>query len=354
MQKNFLAWSKNCDRAGGEPLPWLKMWRKKAVETPLQRVFATMITAYMDKLQSGFGLGLFLFGAFYVFAGWFACRQFRTELLLDRALDAIAGEKPDPVDRARLIWLIVGGVVTFAAGASLMALSSLAIWLFAFGFLQQVVYIFIVAPRLFDIDEPPDPRGRRQTTNAAIIFGVVALGVAWAGARGALLPILAEGAPFSVVVLVVVMVFASRTLFGTARTPESPLLSALESLPEDGDHEIALQDIVAIRLAAEIDQWPIEVDVAGGETRRISPEPVFGDALCRDLLEWQDRFDDIFEPADPAAGRMWTTDEKAAHFHTAAVLARRMRGELDGAGLAAVAISYVDEDDAWVEVGEEN
>ncbi|MCI5078570.1 hypothetical protein [Oricola sp.] len=311
-----------------------------------------MLTAYFDRLASPAGILLLLAGAFYVFAGWFACRHIRTEMLIDRALDALGGAQPDAADRARTIWLLAGTVVTFASGASLVALSSLAIWAFVAGFLQQVVYILVAAPRYFDVDEPPDPRGRRQTTNAAIIYGVVAVGVIFAGARGALLPVAGAGLPATVAVALAVAGFVVWMVYGVkaSRDVASPLAGLDLDAGEDAEDDVALADLVALRLSAEQDQWPLEAVFHDGQARRVSPQSLFDAAdLCRDLLAWQDRFDDIFEPLDLSLARDWTPEEEQAHFREARALAERLRDEIDEIGFTAIAVSYAAIDGSWID-----
>ena len=51
--------------------------------------------------------------------------------------------------------------------------------------LGQAAYLFVVA-RWFDTDDPPDQKGRRQSTNAFVVYSAATAFVLWAAAKGRL------------------------------------------------------------------------------------------------------------------------------------------------------------------------
>ena len=67
------------------------------------------------------------------------------------------------------------------------AADALAAWLFAASALAQIAYLFFIAPRYFDRDDPPDPRGRQQSTNAFVVYAAATLFVLWGAFKGRLL-----------------------------------------------------------------------------------------------------------------------------------------------------------------------
>lgn len=127
-----------------------------------------------------------LVGAFYAFAGVVAARAAMTSYFMDSAFAAISGGRADPVERQRSAWLIGAAWLVFAGGVALAAGLDMARWLFLASAAGQAVYLFALAPMVFDKADPPDPRGRRQTTNAFVIYVAATAFVLWAGAVGRL------------------------------------------------------------------------------------------------------------------------------------------------------------------------
>lgn len=127
-----------------------------------------------------------LLGAFYAFAGVVAGRAAMTSYFIDTAISAIGGGGTDRVERHRTIWLIAAAWLVFAGGVALAAGLDVARWLFLASAAGQAVYLFGLAPMYFDTIDPPDPRGRRQTTNAFVLYVAATAFVMWAGAAGRL------------------------------------------------------------------------------------------------------------------------------------------------------------------------
>ena len=120
----------------------------------------------MDAVE----LGLRARGAFYVFAGYVATRAALTSHLIDRALAAISGAKPAPAETAQSLWLLAAANLILIGGAALVLLLDAAAWIFVASALGQAAYLFVVAPVYFDASDPPDPNGRRQSTNAFVVY----------------------------------------------------------------------------------------------------------------------------------------------------------------------------------------
>lgn len=130
-----------------------------------------------------------LLGAFYAFAGVVATRAAMTSYFMDTAIATIGGGRADPVERRRSFWLIGAAWLVFAGGVLLVAGLGPARWVFLASAAGQAVYLFALAPMYFDKSDPPDPRGRRQTTNAFVIYVAATAFVLWAAAMGRLTPV---------------------------------------------------------------------------------------------------------------------------------------------------------------------
>lgn len=132
-------------------------------------------------------IALRLVGAFYVFAGVVAARATLTGMLIDRAIAAIGAKPPPRAETMRGLWMIAMTALVLLGGAALVLKLQLALPLFLACVLFQAVYLFVVAPRVLDPHDAPDPQGRRQSTNAFIIYAIATGFVAWAYGRGNLL-----------------------------------------------------------------------------------------------------------------------------------------------------------------------
>ncbi len=124
-------------------------------------------------------------GAFYVFAGLVGMRAMAMDRLMDQMLSGITLQ-PVPAKESRRRWLLSGS--TLAVGMGGMALMVLSLWavpLFLFGAATQAVYLFW-ARTAFPVEDPAERKGRRQTTNAALIYGVATALVCAAALAGLL------------------------------------------------------------------------------------------------------------------------------------------------------------------------
>ncbi len=140
-------------------------------------------------------------GAFYVFAGVVGARAALTGDVMDRMLaaieaateseakDARKSDAPDDRGRAKAAWLLLGAFAVLVSGVLLLLKLHLAQWAFLLSALLQALYLFYLAPAHFDAIDPPDAQGRRQTTNAFVLYAAVTAYVMWAGWLGRLLPL---------------------------------------------------------------------------------------------------------------------------------------------------------------------
>jgi hypothetical protein len=178
---------------------------------------------------------LIAIGAFYVFAGIVATRAALVSLFLDRALTAISGKQPSTRETALSAWLLVSANLVLAGGAALMLRLDLAVWLFVAALATQVAYLLVLAPYYFDIDDPPDATGRRQTVNAAVIYSAATALVAWALHAGHLLPWQSVPLPVQTVAAAAVAAHVGYMLWRVA-TPIAPAADPAPDLePLDAD-----------------------------------------------------------------------------------------------------------------------
>lgn len=158
-------------------------------------------------------IALVLVGAFYVFAGVVSIRAATMSRFLDTAIEAVEG-KPGPAStslRERL--LVILGVSVLAAGAALALLLELAAVFFPAALLLQVVYLAILAPLWLDKPDPPSAAGRRQSINAAIMFGFATAFMLWAHAAGRLLPMSAVPPMLLGLIATAIIVLTVHTLW---------------------------------------------------------------------------------------------------------------------------------------------
>lgn len=137
----------------------------------------------MDAIDTAFRLA----GGFYLFGGWLGLRAILMDSVLDKALAALSAGKEDPKERWRR-WVVGASTVAIgASGAALMTMSAWALPLFVGSVAAQAAWI-AGARRLFIGAEEDDEASRRKLVNAAILYGLVAIGVVWLWGAGRLQP----------------------------------------------------------------------------------------------------------------------------------------------------------------------
>lgn len=273
--------------------------------------------------------GLRLVGAFYVFAGYVATRAALTSHILDKALAAIGGKGLTRVEIATTAWHVVAAALVLASGLALMLRLEMALWLFLASAVGQAAYIFFVAPRWFDRADPPDPAGRRQTTNAFVIYTAVAAMVAWAAQRGLLLdwrelatPLLAlAGAAFAAHVLYVLKVLYWPAGEDRRQSGFAAPSDGVSDEPLRPPHESKRVKVMADYGSHPL--WALDEDTGGD----FSPvELGLSEELTRDLTAWGERYGGALNRVDEPS-RAWTEADFTAHDAEARPLAARLARE---------------------------
>ena len=180
-------------------------------------------------------IALRLIGAFYALAGYVATRAGLTSYFIDRAIAAIALKKPTTAETAQTVWLLGAAMLILIGGVLLMLLLELAAWAFAASSLAQVAYLFFVAPRYFDVDDPPDPRGRRQSTNAFVVYTAATAFVLWAALTGGrLLPWKDVPWPLLAMAGAAIAAHVAHTIWLLAKAPASGPSALFGSANDNG------------------------------------------------------------------------------------------------------------------------
>lgn len=173
-------------------------------------------------------------GAFYAFAGYVATRAGLMSRLIDQAIAAIAMKKPARIETAQNAWLLVTAALVLVGGVLLLGGLELAAWVFVVSALGQAAYIYVVAPRYFDRDDPPDASGRRQTTNAFVIFAAATAFIVWAAHRGRLAAVQDASTPALVAIAAALLLYAAyvaRALWWSPRKSSGGGLSGFPPRP---------------------------------------------------------------------------------------------------------------------------
>ncbi|MFA5899506.1 MAG: hypothetical protein WC829_10380 [Hyphomicrobium sp.] len=264
-----------------------------------------------------------IIGAFYAFAGFVATRAAMTSHFLERAIAAITMKR---TESAQTAWLTSGAALVLAGGVLLLAGLQLAAWAFIASALGQAAYIFIIAPRVFDVEDPPDAQGRRQTTNAFVIYLAATAFIVWAAWRGRLTPLDQATATELGVVAGALLLYGAyivRTLWWTPRSP--PALGWGSGLDPDAPSR-PLHDTTRVKVMADYGcdpLWTLDEDLYGC----FSPRDIkLSDDLCGAFEAWAAAFETSIAMDDPSHN-LWSEDQHAAHKVEGRRLAERLKRE---------------------------
>lgn len=267
-----------------------------------------------------------IIGAFYAFAGFVATRAALTSHFLDRAIAAIAMQKPKPVETAQSAWLLAAAGIVLAGGVLLLAGLEAAAWVFAASTIGQAAYIYYLAPRYFDRDDPPDPAGRQRTTNAFVIYMAATALILWAAWRGRLTS-LSEASTIEIAAaaagLLLYATYVARTLWWQ---PRQPSRFTGFSLPAGDTPSLPPHESQRIKVMADYQcdpLWALDEERYGcfsPDMIELSPE------LREDLKAWALAFDSQYDSDDPAAG-LWDEARFAEHAEQGRRLAERLKRE---------------------------
>lgn len=263
-------------------------------------------------------------GAFYALAGFIVVRVALTSRVIDQAIAALGAGKPSTQENAQTLWHLGSSVVVFAGGVLLMLLLEAAVWMFLLSTAGQAAYLFWLAPRHFDPVDPPDTAGRRQTTNAFVIYTAATALVCWAALTDTLLAwqqvrwpwLAAAGTAIAGLAVYAVWMYARPTGSPSSgwpaadrpeRSPDPARITRVQIVAEHGRHPL----------------WAMDEDASGDippAALGLSPD------LCRDLDAWAEAFSGSCDPAEPTKS-LWTAAQHRAHGEAAYPLAERVKRE---------------------------
>jgi hypothetical protein len=271
-------------------------------------------------------ISLRVIGAFYVFAGWVATRGALTSRLLDQALGALSCRKPSSIETAQTAWFLAQAHLVLASGLALMLLSDLAPWFFLAAAGGQALYLVYLAPRHFDPVDPPEPTGRRQTTNAFFFYAAATAFVMWAWHRGVLVDTARLSPPFGLAALSFFVLHAAWAIRTATRPLSRPATAWSDDLaPEVTDPQERAAKATRVRLLADYQCGPVWA-LDDGLYGDIRPEDLgLSDELTRDLWAWADEYTASFG-GEPLMSN-WTDAQYEAHARASHPLARRLARE---------------------------
>lgn len=275
----------------------------------------------------GVQIALAAIGAFYAFAGYVATRAALMSRLLDQAIAAIAAKKPSRTETAQSHWLLSAAALVLAGGVFLLFLVDIAAWFFLASAFGQALYLFYLAPRIFDVEDAPDPVGRRRTVNAFAIYLVATAFVLWSLSAGKLTRVADAGWPvlsLCAALIAAYVVYVARSL--TTLPASGGGTFAVPGADSDAGPAGDPSGCTRIKVMADYHchpLWALDEDLYGDfapEALDLSPD------LTRDLNAWAEAFTASLDPDDPAAGR-WSEAEHEAHAAKARPLAVRLARE---------------------------
>lgn len=282
--------------------------------------------------MDGTDIALRFVGAFYTFAGFVATRAALMSSFLDYAIAQIGMQKISTRERVQTAWLMAAAAGVFASGLALLLLLDVALWLFLISALGQAVYLVVLAPYYFDVEDPPDAKGRQGSTNAFVLYGAVTAIVIAAFSAGKLRP-LASITPIEQALGTTLLaaftwyVVSSQWKLNRPSPGAWPLASADEF--DDDDQPRDWSALKRVKVMADYHCFPLwSLD---GPYTDIDPR-VLGlpDDLASALVRWSDAYTASLNDDDPANSH-WSEDQFLTHEadgHKLAVRLKRARPDL--------------------------
>lgn len=272
---------------------------------------------------------LWVIGAFYAFAGHVATRAALTSHFVDCAIAAIEGKQPGRIEVAQNYWLLGAAALVLAGGAALLFMLDIAAWLFAASAVGQAIYLFGLAPLYFDRNDPPDPDGRRRSTNAFLIYLLATSLVLWALANDKLTRWDEAGWLPIVIPAAIVAAHVAYVLWTIASAPLSAPVFGRHHADAEMDSDAPAADVsqsTAIKVMADYYAYPLWAADEGlyGD---FPPEQLGLSAeLTSALNDWAEAFTSSLDPDRPGESR-WSGEQHRAHEAEARELAVRLARE---------------------------
>jgi len=272
-------------------------------------------------------IALFVIGAFYVAGGYLATRAALMSRTVDNAIAAIAMENPSAAATFKSAWLLTAAVLVLAAGAALLILSQLAVPLFIVSAAGQAAYVYVLAPRLIDKDEPPDEAGRHRTRNAFFLYLIATAFVMLSALGGSLYPPSATSGVAWFAFIAIVgghLAYIGRTLWFPSSTKRNSAGSAAYD-DDAGDGPIDPASIKSIVVMADYQVGPLLLDE--GRKGTITTDMVqMSPELATALDTWARAYDMSFNHADYSKP-LWSEEQYEAHAEAGRRLASRLARE---------------------------
>lgn len=275
-------------------------------------------------------IGLRVVGLFYAFAGYAATRAGLTSYFLDQAIAAIAAKRPSSTETAQAMWLLAASTVVMIGGILLMLLIDWAVWVFLASLLGQIVYLFYLAPRYFDVEDEPDPKGRQGSMNAFVIYGAATALVVW----GLLTGKLHHWSDVAWPALAVAGAAVAAHIAYVARMVMKPMvpgggLAAFddgEPYDKIAEREKARAQSKRVKLMAEFHAYPLWA-LDGDDFGDFPPYLLdISGELAEDLACWADDYTASKDP-DVAFKSLWSEEQLEAHTAEGRALAVRLARE---------------------------
>lgn len=269
---------------------------------------------------------LLLVGLFYSAGAWLVTRAALTSMFLDRAIAGISAKKPTRIQTLLPAWHIGSAAIVLAGGLALALRLDAAAWLFVLSALGQGLYLGLLGPRYFDIEEPPDPQGRQQTTNAFVIYCAATSLVLWALYTGKLQSWDKVGLYWLVAAGGVLSAYMAWVLKQFAWRLANPASNASLLGSDNAERTIDPAEVRRVKVMADYHchpLWSLDEDLYG----TIDPVNLGLSAdLTRDLAAWAVAYDASMSLDEPTKD-LWSSAEREAHEAQGRELAVRLAAE---------------------------
>lgn len=274
---------------------------------------------------------LCVIGAFYAFAGHIATRAALTSHFVDKAIAAIEGKTPTRLETAQSYWLLSAATLVLASGVTLLFLLDVAAWLFVVSSAGQALYLLHLAPRFFDVVDPPDPAGRRRSTNAFLIYLAATALVVWAKMTDVLRDWDEVSPAILVIAAVIVLAHIGYVCWSIVIAPQAAAnrpgsLAAFQANASGWDADADPASSTRIKLMADYGThplWALDDHLYG----QIDPDALaLSPQLTDDLKAWGDAFSKSID-YDDAPRSLWSEEQHKHHRAEGRDLAQRLADE---------------------------